>query len=147
MSLVPRDEMTTLRSASASKATADTALDEQQLMEVAYLINNAANTGEYTAIYQNKLRDATVEALESSGYTIKYVHNNAYDMKKHAMIIWRDTKDGDLVPEPSNSGPKYNTKEDDEVQEEEGGSEGLDQDPENPEGGLEEDFTEEEGSW
>ena len=30
-------------------------------------------------------------------------------MQKHALIIWDDVKAGDAFPEPSNSGPKYNT--------------------------------------
>ena len=111
--------MTTLRPASAAKSTSDSALDDIQLAAVAAAINMASNTGQYEAIFQEPLRDNTKEQLEANGYTVKYVHNNAYNMEKHALIIWRDVKPGDLVPEPSNSGPKYNTKLESEEESEE----------------------------
>lgn len=114
MSLVPKDQMTILRSASEAKATAQSAEDEIQLQAVAYAINNASNTGQYEVVFQEKLRDATKSELEAKGYTIKYIRNNAYDVEHQALIIWRATKAGDEVAEPSNSGPKYSNHKDDE---------------------------------
>lgn len=115
MSLVPRDEMTTLRSASESASTAKTAEDDVQLLAVAHAINQAANTGLYQVVFQTKLRENVKAELESKGYTIKYISNNAYDMEHNALIIWREQpKAGDKLPEPSNSGPKYNTAKEDE---------------------------------
>ena len=110
MSLIPKDQMTELFSASQVAETASTAEEDIQLKSVAFAINQAANTGLYRIIYQEKLKDSVKEALEAKGYTIKYVDNNAYDMQHHALIIWGDVKAGDAFVEPSNSGPKYNTK-------------------------------------
>ena len=109
MSLVKRNEYSILRSASESAETARTAEHDQQIAAVACLINESANTGLTRALFQSKLLDSVKEELISKGYTIKYMHNNAYDMQKHALIIWDDVKAGDVFPEPSNSGPKYNT--------------------------------------
>lgn len=111
MSIVEKGDMTTLRPASQSAETAASALDDIQLMAVAYAINNAANTGEYRAIFQDKLRPFVIDQLKANGYTIKYIHNNAYDMEHHALIIWGQSNPADKFTEPSNSGPKYNTQE------------------------------------
>ena len=109
MSLVKRDEFSILRTASESAETAKNAEHDQQIMAVACLINESANTGLTQVLVQMKLLDSVKEELESKGYKIKYVHNNAYDMQKHALVIWDNFKAGDDFPEPSNSGPKYNT--------------------------------------
>lgn len=114
MSLVPREEMTTLRSASDSRATAQSAEKDVQLMAVAHLINQAANTGEYQVIFQTKFVDGVKEELESKGYTVRFVDNNAYDMQHHALISWKEN--AVKLHEPSNSGPKYNTKPKEEEQ-------------------------------
>lgn len=112
MSLVKHDEMTILRPASASASTAETAEDDIQLASVAYLINQAANTGSYEAVFQDTLRPNVKAQLESNGYTIKFINNNAYNMEHHSLIIWREPKVGDAFPEPSNSGLKYNARPD-----------------------------------
>lgn len=70
MALVDKDHMTELRPASDSKVTASTAEKDIQLQAVAYAINSAANTGEYTAVYQGKLLDEVKTELESNGYTL-----------------------------------------------------------------------------
>lgn len=88
MSLVNKDDMTTLRSASEAAATAKTAEEDQQLLAVAFAINHASNTGLYRVVYQSKLLDATVQALESNGYTIKYF-GDAYDAERQAIISWQ----------------------------------------------------------
>lgn len=112
MSLVTKDEMTTLRSAADSRSTAETALKDIQLMAVAYAINNAANTGELEVLFQEKLVDGIKDELESKGYTVRFVNNNSYDMEYHTLISW---KEGAVTQnEPSLNGPKYNTKIKDE---------------------------------
>lgn len=108
MSLVPKDEMTTLRSASDSRSTAQTAEKDIQIQAVAHLINQAANTGLYEVIFQTKFVDGVKEELESKGYIVRFVSNNAYDMHYKALISWKE--DAIKLDEPSNSGPKYNTK-------------------------------------
>ena len=87
MSLVEKDEMTTLRSASESKDTAQTAEYEIQLKAVAYAINSAANTGELRTIFVGQLRDDVKEELESNGYTLtKYGQVNP---DNETVISWK----------------------------------------------------------
>ena len=70
MALVDKDHMTELRPASDSRATAQDAEKDIQLMAVAYAINNAANTGETRTIFQGVLLDDVRTQLESKGYTV-----------------------------------------------------------------------------
>ena len=112
MSLVTKDEMTTLRSAADSRSTAETALKDIQLMAVAYAINNAANTGELEVLFQEKLIDDIKEELENNGYTVRFVNNNSYQKEHHALISWKEN--AVKQNEPSLNGPKYNTKIEDE---------------------------------
>ena len=129
MSLVKRDEFSILRSASEAAQTAKTAEHDQQIAAVACLINESANTGLTRVLVQMKLLDSVKEELESKGYKIKYVHNNAYDMEKHALVIWDDFKAGDDYPEPSNSGPKYNTHPEKQNVEQPSDNENVAEDP------------------
>lgn len=76
MSLVEKDKMTELRSASDSFATAQTAEDDIQLEAVAYAINSAANTGLIRTIYQSALSENTISELESKGYTVKAINDS-----------------------------------------------------------------------
>lgn len=108
MSLVSKDDMTKLRSAADSRSTSSSAEDDIQVQAVAYAINQSANTGLYEVMFQEKLRDNVKSQLESKGYTIRYVDNNAYDMKHHALISWKE--EAITLDAPSNSGPKYNTR-------------------------------------
>lgn len=107
MSLVEKDDMTTLRSASDSRATADTAERDIQLKAIAYAINSAANTGEKRVIFQEKLVDGVKEELESKGYILRFVNNNAYHLQNQLLISWDEN--ATKIDEPSNSGPKYNS--------------------------------------
>jgi hypothetical protein len=120
MSLVKREDMATLRPASEAKATAATAEDDLQIQSIAYLINEAANTGLCRVIYQQHLRENVKKTLESNGYTIKYVNNNSYDLQHHALILWGNITAGDLIDEPSLNGGnrKNNLGSDEEVAEE-----------------------------
>lgn len=109
MGLVPKDQMTILRSASESKSTAQSAEKDIQMQAIAYAINNAANTGLYEVIFQEKLIDGVKAELEGKGYVVRFVNNNAYNLEHHALISWKDN--AVTQNEPSNSGPKYNTKQ------------------------------------
>ncbi len=86
MSLVEKDEMTTLFSASESNANAKTAEDAIQLKAVAYAINSAANTGLFRVVFQEILRPAVKAELENKGYSI--VPIGVADPDKHTLIEW-----------------------------------------------------------
>ena len=70
MSRIPQDQLTTLKAASAVKTVADTAVAELEEMSVAHLINTAANTGEYSAVYSKPISKALKTKLEGQGYTL-----------------------------------------------------------------------------
>lgn len=108
MSLVPKDEMTTLRSASDSRTTAQTAEKDIQIQAIAYAINTAANTGLTETLFQSQLVDGVKEELESKGYTVRFVNNNSMQKEHHALISWREN--AVELNSPSLNGPKYNTK-------------------------------------
>ena len=85
--LIPADEMTTLVPATQAQSIAATAEDAIQLKAVAYLINNAANTGQYRAKYNDELRPYVVQQLKSNGYTIRYT-GNVYNVEHDCIISW-----------------------------------------------------------
>ena len=70
MSRIPQDELTTLKTASAVKTVAASAIAELEEMSVAHLINTAANTGEYRAVYSKPISNALRTKLEGQGYTL-----------------------------------------------------------------------------
>lgn len=70
MSRIPQNELTTLKTASAVKTVAEGAVAELEEMSVAALINNAANTGEYEAVYSKPISAALKTKLEGKGYTL-----------------------------------------------------------------------------
>ena len=72
MALIPIDELQTLKAASDVKTTASNAEADQQEQAIAYLINTAANCGQYDVSYNGKLIDSVKTKLESKGYTITY---------------------------------------------------------------------------
>ena len=88
MSLVPKDEMTTLRSASQSLDTANSAEDDIQLKAVAYAINSAANTGQKRVVFQELILDAVKEQLESNGY--KLTEYGPCYPERHTIISWEN---------------------------------------------------------
>ena len=87
MSRVDKDHMTTLRPASDSKATAATALQEIQMDAVAYAINNAANCGQLSIIYQEPLLKETEDELIAKGYTLRVDGVSATE--RSTLIIWK----------------------------------------------------------
>ena len=70
MALIPQDELPILKSASDVKSIADNAPLEAEKMAVAKLINSAANTGQYSVLYNHELSDAMKDVLEVQGYTL-----------------------------------------------------------------------------
>ena len=72
MSLIPQDELTTLKAASAVKTVAESAALDQERMSVAHAINSAANTGETRTIINRRLSDAMKSELKTQGYTLTY---------------------------------------------------------------------------
>ena len=87
MSRIERDDMNKLHSASECAEVAAVAEDEIQLSAVAYLINNAANTGLYKAEFLQKLRPAVKEQLESKGYTLRF--SGGADPESSVEILWK----------------------------------------------------------
>lgn len=82
-----KDEMTTLHSASECKTTAEQAPDAQQLMSVAYQINNAANCGETSVEFLQVLRPAVQNELTSKGYSLR--QSGGADPKSSVTISWK----------------------------------------------------------
>lgn len=88
MALIPMDELQQLKAASAVRSTAEAAEADQQKQAIAYLINTAANCGQYDVSYNGKILDSVKQELEGQGYTIKYdvALVNSEDI---AHISWR----------------------------------------------------------
>ena len=72
MSLIPMDELQQLKAASAVKTVAASAEADQQEQAIAYLINTAANCGQYDVTYNGRLIDSVKTKLENQGYTITF---------------------------------------------------------------------------
>ena len=70
MTRIKPEDMATLQSAADVKAIAETAVAELEEMSVAHCINEAANTGEYSAVYSKPISDALRTKLEGQGYTL-----------------------------------------------------------------------------
>lgn len=70
MSRIAPEDMTTLQAASDVKTVAEGAVAELEEMSVAHLINSAANTGEYEAVYSKPISAALKTKLEGQGYTL-----------------------------------------------------------------------------
>jgi hypothetical protein len=87
MALIPMDELQTLKAASAVKTTANTAEVDQQTQAIAYLINTAANCGQYKVAYTGTILDSVKTTLEGQGYTISYELGTAIE-NNVAYISW-----------------------------------------------------------
>lgn len=70
MSRIKPEDMTTLQAASAVKTVSEGAIAELEEMSVAHLINEAANTGEYSAVCSRPISAALRTKLEGMGYTL-----------------------------------------------------------------------------
>lgn len=76
MSLIPREELTTLKSASDVRLVADSADEIHEEMSVAHDINTAANSGEKSVAIVKKLSDNLTSKLKAKGYTITDASEN-----------------------------------------------------------------------
>lgn len=87
MSLIPQDELTTLKSATEVKSVASTAALDQETNTVAYYINSAANTGNTQVLINHKLSTELADTLKSKGYALSY---NKYiaDPSAEVIISW-----------------------------------------------------------
>lgn len=70
MSLIPREELTTLKPASDVRNVADSAYEIHEEMSVAHDINTAANSGEKSITIVRKLSENLESKLKAKGYTI-----------------------------------------------------------------------------
>lgn len=76
MSLIPREELTTLKSASEVRSVAESAYEIHEEMSIAHDINTAANSGEKSVTVVRKLSESILSKLKASGYTIKDASEN-----------------------------------------------------------------------
>ena len=76
MSLMPREELTTLKSASDVRNVADSAYEIHEEMSVAHDINTAANSGEKSITIVRKLSENLESKLKAKGYTITTASEN-----------------------------------------------------------------------
>lgn len=88
MALVEKDDMTTLRPASDSRSTAQTAEKDIQIKAIAFAINSAANTGEMRAIYQGTLLEEVIAEVKGKGYTVEDCGIATLDRKY--VISWKE---------------------------------------------------------
>ena len=70
MSLIPREELTTLKSASDVRLVADSAYEIHEEMSVAHDINTAANSGDKSVAVVRKLSENLTVKLKAHGYKI-----------------------------------------------------------------------------
>lgn len=76
MSLIPREELTTLKPASDVRNVADSAYEIHEEMSVAHDINTAANSGEKSITIIRKLSENLESKLKAKGYTITTASEN-----------------------------------------------------------------------
>ena len=77
MSMINKDKMTELLSASEARSLSELAEIEAETATIAYAINNAVNTGETEILYNNKISSDMIEELESQGYLVEPANNTA----------------------------------------------------------------------
>lgn len=76
MSLIPREELTTIKPASDVRNVADSAYEIHEEMSVAHDINTAANSGEKSITIVRKLSENLESKLKAKGYTITTASEN-----------------------------------------------------------------------
>lgn len=89
MALISPNDMTLLHAASEVAAVAASASFEHELMIVASVINNAANTGAYQAGYNKPISKAVMEKLEDAGYEV-IANNVAAVPDQNYIIRWSE---------------------------------------------------------
>lgn len=73
MDLIPKEELTRLKSADSVKKVADQAVSILERESVAHLINTAANCGQHSVVCNHQLSESILKELKRNGY--KVVHN------------------------------------------------------------------------
>lgn len=76
MSLIPREELTTLKSASEVRSVAESEYEIHEEMSVAHDINTSANSGEKSVTVVRKLSESILSKLKANGYTITDASEN-----------------------------------------------------------------------
>lgn len=76
MSLIPREELTTLKSASEVRSVAESAYEIHEEMSISHDINTAANSGEKSVAVVRKLSESIISKLKANGYTITDASEN-----------------------------------------------------------------------
>lgn len=76
MSLIPREELTTLKFASEVRSVAESAYEIHEEMSIAHDINTAANSGEKSVAVVRKLSESIISKLKANGYTITDASEN-----------------------------------------------------------------------
>lgn len=87
MSLIPREELTTLKSASEVRSVAESAYEIHEEMSIAHDINTAANSGEKSVAVVRKLSESIISKLKANGYTITDASEN-YPQPYCFVISW-----------------------------------------------------------
>lgn len=68
--LIPKEEITTLKSAADVKEVADNAVAILEQQSMATLINQAANTGQHSAVWGHPISKELEKVLKGQGYKI-----------------------------------------------------------------------------
>lgn len=87
MSLIPREELTTLKSASEVRSVAESAYEIHEEMSIAHDINTAANSGEKSVAVVRKLSESIISKLKANGYKITDASEN-YPEPYCLVISW-----------------------------------------------------------
>lgn len=87
MALIQPQDMTTLYDASYLLQVSEGADLEHEIMTIAALCNNAANTGETRAIWDKPISPAAKAKLEEKGYTVSVIPNSAIKNSMYT-IMW-----------------------------------------------------------
>lgn len=89
MALIDRDKITELKTAAEVKEVASGAAFEIEMRTIAGAINNAANTGQLSCAYTNKMSKDARAKLIAKGYRITKVN----DFDTALQISWENPTD------------------------------------------------------
>lgn len=68
---IPRNEMDILNPAATLREIVPNAEKDAQIASVAYSLNNAANTGQYTTVWLGRMLPEVKTELEANGYVVE----------------------------------------------------------------------------
>lgn len=69
--MLDREQLTSLQHAATVVDIANSAISDQERMQVAYAINYAANTGQQSILYNGRLSSLMQTLLEGQGYHVR----------------------------------------------------------------------------